>query len=69
MSYDGVIVGSGSAGWVTARRLVDSGARVHVLGTHTIFIAEVHRAERFEGVPLLYYRGQLDWESMPTRTG
>jgi flavin reductase (DIM6/NTAB) family NADH-FMN oxidoreductase RutF len=78
VSYDGVIVGSGSAGWVTARRLVDSGARVHVEcavveeafgGTHTIFIAEVRRAERFEGVPLLYYRGQLGWESMPTGTG
>jgi 4-nitrophenol 2-monooxygenase / 4-nitrocatechol 4-monooxygenase, reductase component len=38
-------------------------------GTHTIFIAEVRRAERFEGVPLLYYRGQLGWESMPTGTG
>jgi len=33
-------------------------------GTHTIFIAEVRRAERFEGDPLLYYRGQLGWESV-----
>jgi 4-nitrophenol 2-monooxygenase / 4-nitrocatechol 4-monooxygenase, reductase component len=38
-------------------------------GTHTIFIAEVRRAERFEGVPLLYYRGQLGRESMLTGTG
>jgi 4-nitrophenol 2-monooxygenase / 4-nitrocatechol 4-monooxygenase, reductase component len=28
-------------------------------GTHTVFLAEVRRAERFEGEPLLYYRGQL----------
>jgi 4-nitrophenol 2-monooxygenase / 4-nitrocatechol 4-monooxygenase, reductase component len=33
-------------------------------GTHTIFIAEVRHAERFEGEPLLYYRGQLGWEGM-----
>jgi flavin reductase (DIM6/NTAB) family NADH-FMN oxidoreductase RutF len=28
-------------------------------GTHTIFIAEVVHAERFEGEPLLYFRGQF----------
>jgi 4-nitrophenol 2-monooxygenase / 4-nitrocatechol 4-monooxygenase, reductase component len=33
-------------------------------GTHTVFLAEVRRAERFEGAPLLYYRGQLGWEGM-----
>jgi flavin reductase (DIM6/NTAB) family NADH-FMN oxidoreductase RutF len=33
-------------------------------GTHTVFLAEVRRAERFDGVPLLYYRGQLGWEAM-----
>ena len=30
-------------------------------GTHTVFLAEVRRAERFEGEPLLYFRGQLGW--------
>jgi len=30
-------------------------------GTHTVFFAEVRHAERFEGEPLLYYRGQLGW--------
>jgi flavin reductase (DIM6/NTAB) family NADH-FMN oxidoreductase RutF len=33
-------------------------------GTHTVFLAEVRSAERFEGEPLLYYRGQLGWETM-----
>ena len=33
-------------------------------GTHTVFIAEVRRAERFEGEPLLYYRGQLGWSGL-----
>jgi flavin reductase (DIM6/NTAB) family NADH-FMN oxidoreductase RutF len=28
-------------------------------GTHTVFLAEVVRAERFEGEPLVYYRGQF----------
>jgi flavin reductase (DIM6/NTAB) family NADH-FMN oxidoreductase RutF len=28
-------------------------------GTHTIFIAEVTHAERFDGEPLLYFRGQF----------
>jgi flavin reductase (DIM6/NTAB) family NADH-FMN oxidoreductase RutF len=28
-------------------------------GTHTVFLAEVRRAERFDGEPLLYYRGHL----------
>ncbi len=28
-------------------------------GTHTIFIAEVKRAQRFEGEPLLYFRGEF----------
>jgi flavin reductase (DIM6/NTAB) family NADH-FMN oxidoreductase RutF len=37
-------------------------------GTHTVFLAEVRRAERFEGEPLLYYRGQLGWESMGSGT-
>jgi len=27
-------------------------------------LAEVRRAERFDGEPLLYYRGQLGWEAM-----
>jgi flavin reductase (DIM6/NTAB) family NADH-FMN oxidoreductase RutF len=33
-------------------------------GTHTVFFAEVHRAERFEGAPLLYFRGELGWLSL-----
>jgi flavin reductase (DIM6/NTAB) family NADH-FMN oxidoreductase RutF len=33
-------------------------------GTHTIFIAEVRHAERFDGEPLLYYRGQLGWAGL-----
>jgi flavin reductase (DIM6/NTAB) family NADH-FMN oxidoreductase RutF len=33
-------------------------------GTHTVFLAEVRHAERFEGEPLLYYRGQLGWSGM-----
>jgi flavin reductase (DIM6/NTAB) family NADH-FMN oxidoreductase RutF len=32
--------------------------------THTVFLAEVRHAERFEGTPLLYYRGQLGWGGM-----
>ena len=28
-------------------------------GTHTVFIAAVERAERFEGTPLAYYRGRF----------
>jgi 4-nitrophenol 2-monooxygenase / 4-nitrocatechol 4-monooxygenase, reductase component len=36
-------------------------------GTHTVFLAEVRRAERFDGEPLLYYRGQLGWEAMGER--
>ncbi|HEV2591398.1 MAG TPA: flavin reductase family protein [Gaiellaceae bacterium] len=30
-------------------------------GTHTVFFGEVQRAERFEGEPILYYRGQVGW--------
>jgi flavin reductase (DIM6/NTAB) family NADH-FMN oxidoreductase RutF len=30
-------------------------------GTHTVFLAEVKWAERFEGSPLVYYRGQFGW--------
>ena len=33
-------------------------------GTHTVFLAEVRHAERFDGEPLLYYRGQLGWSGM-----
>jgi 4-nitrophenol 2-monooxygenase / 4-nitrocatechol 4-monooxygenase, reductase component len=33
-------------------------------GTHTVYLAEVRHAERFEGEPLLYYRGQLGWGGM-----
>ena len=32
-------------------------------GTHTVYFGEVERAERFEGEPLLYYRGQIGWLS------
>jgi hypothetical protein len=28
-------------------------------GTHRVFLADVQRAERFEGDPLAYFRGQL----------
>jgi len=28
-------------------------------GTHTVFIASVERAERFDGTPLAYYRGRF----------
>jgi flavin reductase (DIM6/NTAB) family NADH-FMN oxidoreductase RutF len=38
-------------------------------GTHAVFLAEVRHAERFEGAPLLYYRGQLGWEVMAERPG
>jgi flavin reductase (DIM6/NTAB) family NADH-FMN oxidoreductase RutF len=31
-------------------------------GTHSVFIAEVLRAERFEGEPLLYFRGELGYQ-------
>ena len=30
-------------------------------GTHTVFLAEVCHAERFDGEPLLYFRGQFGW--------
>jgi flavin reductase (DIM6/NTAB) family NADH-FMN oxidoreductase RutF len=30
-------------------------------GTHTVYFGEVQRAERFEGEPILYYRGQVGW--------
>lgn len=30
-------------------------------GTHTVFFGEVQRAERFEGEPILYYRGHVGW--------
>jgi flavin reductase (DIM6/NTAB) family NADH-FMN oxidoreductase RutF len=30
-------------------------------GTHTVFLAEVRHAERFDGEPLLYFRGQFGW--------
>jgi flavin reductase (DIM6/NTAB) family NADH-FMN oxidoreductase RutF len=30
-------------------------------GTHTVFLAEVEWAERFEGSPLVYFRGQFGW--------
>jgi flavin reductase (DIM6/NTAB) family NADH-FMN oxidoreductase RutF len=30
-------------------------------GTHTVFFGEVQRAQRFEGEPILYYRGQVGW--------
>src|SRR6266705_4215539 len=33
-------------------------------GTHTVFLAGVRHAERFEGEPLLYYRGQLGWSGL-----
>jgi 4-nitrophenol 2-monooxygenase / 4-nitrocatechol 4-monooxygenase, reductase component len=35
-------------------------------GTHSVFIAEVQRAERFEGEPLLYFRGELGWLGDPS---
>jgi flavin reductase (DIM6/NTAB) family NADH-FMN oxidoreductase RutF len=28
-------------------------------GTHTVYLAGVHRAERFDGAPLAYFRGRL----------
>jgi flavin reductase (DIM6/NTAB) family NADH-FMN oxidoreductase RutF len=28
-------------------------------GTHTVFLAGVHRAERFDGAPLAYFRGRF----------
>lgn len=39
-------------------------AEVATGGTHTVFLAEVRHAERFDGEPLLYYRGQLGWSGM-----
>lgn len=30
-------------------------------GTHTVFLSEVERAERFEGEPLVYFRGEFGW--------
>jgi flavin reductase (DIM6/NTAB) family NADH-FMN oxidoreductase RutF len=30
-------------------------------GTHAVFLAKVRRAVRYDGEPLLYYRGQLGW--------
>jgi flavin reductase (DIM6/NTAB) family NADH-FMN oxidoreductase RutF len=30
-------------------------------GTHTVFLGLVRRAVRYDGEPLLYYRGQLGW--------
>ncbi|HZR92935.1 MAG TPA: flavin reductase family protein [Gaiellaceae bacterium] len=30
-------------------------------GTHTVFLSEVLRAERFDGEPLLYFRGRFGW--------
>jgi flavin reductase (DIM6/NTAB) family NADH-FMN oxidoreductase RutF len=41
-------------------RVVDTA----VGGTHTIYFGEVERAERFEGEPLLYFRGRFGWLSL-----
>ena len=30
-------------------------------GTHTVFMATVESAKRFEGEPLLYFRGKFGW--------
>ena len=33
-------------------------------GTHTVFFATVERARRFEGEPLVYFRGKFGWLSL-----
>ncbi len=76
--FDGVDVAYGTLGHPLL-----AGALAHVEcsvveqatgGTHTIFIAEVEHAERFDGEPLLYFRGQFGWlgagePAIPPRSG
>ena len=61
--FDGVDVSYGKLGnplLVDALAHVECGVVEQATGgTHTIFIAEVRRAERFAGEPLLYFRGQF----------
>jgi flavin reductase (DIM6/NTAB) family NADH-FMN oxidoreductase RutF len=66
--FEGVTVRRGEAGVpLLGEALAHVECRVcdtAVGGTHTVFFGEVLRAERFEGKPLLYYRGQLGWDSL-----